>query len=250
MSDILSRPGPPPDRTIPYGPHADQVIDLWLPPATSRGWVAYLHGGFWRPEYDRSHARPLAAALAATGLTVALPEYRRTGWPEIFDDVHHAMNAFTALAEGPTLWSGHSAGGHLALWAAARHRLPRASAWFHPSPRAPVVALAGCCSLERCAAWHLGADAAVALLGGIPADVPERYALADPGALLPLGVPITLVHGTDDDRVPVAMSREFGADATARGDAVRLVEITGADHFDLIDPLSPAWPQVAAALTP
>src|SRR3954470_20706760 len=132
-TDILTRPGPPPGRTVAYGPGPDQLIDLYLPPGPSRGWVVYLHGGFWRPEYDRAHARPLAAALAAIGLTVALPEYRRTGWPETFDDVHAAMNTPETMTEGRTVWTGHSAGGHLALWAAARHRLPEVSPWRHPS---------------------------------------------------------------------------------------------------------------------
>ena len=77
-------------------------------------------------------------------------------------------------------------------------------------------------------------------MGGGPEDVPERYAVADPAALPPPAVPVTLVHGTADDQVPVGMSRAFPAG--------RLVEIPGAGHFDLIDPESPAWPRVMAAL--
>ena len=94
--------------------------------------------------------------------------------------------------------------------------------------------------MRMCAEWNLGAGAVRNLMGGGPDDVPERYALADPAALPPPPVPVTLVHGTDDDTVPIAMSQQFSTG--------RLVAIPGAGHFDLIDPLSPAWPRVLAVL--
>jgi pimeloyl-ACP methyl ester carboxylesterase len=103
-----------------------------------------------------------------------------------------------------------------------------------------VVSLAGCVCLRLCAEWNLGAGAAANLMGGMPDEVPERYAVADPAALPPPPVPVTLVHGTADDRVPVSMSRAFPAG--------QLMEIPGAGHFDVIDPRSEAWPQVLAAL--
>ena len=103
-----------------------------------------------------------------------------------------------------------------------------------------MVSLAGCSSLRLCAEWNLGAGAARTLMGGTPEEVPERYAVADPAALPPPAVPVTLVHGTADDQVPVRMSRMFHTG--------RLTEIPGAGHFDLIDPQSRAWPQVLAAL--
>ena len=100
--------------------------------------------------------------------------------------------------------------------------------------------LAACASLRLCAEWNLGGGAVLSLMGGGPEEVPERYAVADPAALPPPAVPVTLVHGTADDQVPVGMSRAFGVG--------RLVEIPGAGHFDLIDPESRAWPGVMAAL--
>ena len=136
-------------------------------------------------------------------------------------------------------WAGHSAGGHLGLWAAARPYFPADSPWRGRCDARHVVSLAGCSSLGLCAEWNLGDGAAQNLLGGTPAEVPERYAAADPAGLTPPSVPVTFVHGTADDRVPVQMSR-----VTHRG---RLVEIDGADHFDLIDPHSRYWPQVLAA---
>jgi acetyl esterase/lipase len=260
-----------PDVTVPYGDHPDQVIDLHLPPdgGGPAAVVIFLHGGFWRPEYDRTHARPLAGGLVAAGHLVAMPEYRRVGWPGLFDDVAAGVDRALSLVgeyggdPSRVVLMGHSAGGHLALWTAARHRLPPASPWHRPpightwpddtadaAPAGPgvsasVVGLAACSSLELCAEWGLDGDAAVALLGGGPLEVPERYALADPAALAPLGVPVTLVHGTADDRVPVEMSRRFAAGAPG----VTLVELPGEDHFAVIDPLSAAWPAVLAALT-
>jgi pimeloyl-ACP methyl ester carboxylesterase len=103
-----------------------------------------------------------------------------------------------------------------------------------------VVSLAGCSSLRLCAEWNLGGGAVRSLMGGGPDEVPDRYAVADPAALPPPAVPVTLVHGTADEQVPVGMSRAFPAGT--------LVEIPGAGHFDLIDPESRAWPQVVAAL--
>ncbi len=256
MSSVLDRPAPPPQRSVRYGPGPEHVIDLWLPPAwPDQGrapLIVLVHGGFWRPAYDRSHLGPMAGALAAAGYVVAVPEYRRAGmaeegWTGTFDDIAAALDQAGPLAAehgadpGRLTWAGHSAGGHLALWAAARPGLPAGSAWRAPCPASHVVSLAGCNSLRRCAEWNLGGGAARNLMGGMPDEVPERYAVADPAALPPPPVPVTLVHGTDDDTVPVAMSR-----LSAVG---RLAEIPGAGHFDLIDPLSPAWPQVLAVLT-
>src|SRR5690606_161093 len=128
--EILTRPAPPPDQTVRYGDHPDQVIDLRRPAADrpTRPLVAVIHGGFWRADYDRTHTAPLAADLAGRGHPVAQLEYRRTGqpgggWPGTFDDIAAAMAALErwaadALGAGalPPVLLGHSAGGHLALW--------------------------------------------------------------------------------------------------------------------------------------
>ncbi|MGC0316326.1 alpha/beta hydrolase family protein [Kitasatospora acidiphila] len=247
--EILTRPAPPVDHTLRYGPLPEQVVDLRLPPGPGPApLLVLLHGGFWRPEIDRAHTGPLADALAANGLLVAVPEYRRSGWPDTLDDVAAALDLLAGPLPHPvtgrTVLAGHSAGGQLALWAAARRRLPADSPWHGDALPDAVVVLAGCSSLERCADWHLGDDAVLGLMGGDPARYPERYAVADPAALLPLGVPATLLHGVEDDRVPVAMSRDYAALATAAGDPVELRELPGIDHFQLIDPLTAAWPAV------
>ena len=257
--DILSRPAPPPDRTTHYGPQPEQVVDLRLPLGDAETLVVLIHGGFWKVEYDRAHIGPLADALAQAGYAVAVPEYRRVGspgggWPGTFDDISvfcEALGMITAahgIRPRRTVLVGHSAGGHLALWAAGRHRLPIDSRWGTRWQPDAVVALAACSFLDLADAWGLDDDATAGLLGGGAEDVPARYALADPVALLPLGVQVTLLHGTEDQHVPAEMSREYTARAERAGDNVRLVELPGLEHFALIDPLSVAWPDLLAAL--
>jgi acetyl esterase/lipase len=252
VTDVLERPAPPPDLTLSYGSLPEHVIDVRLPAGTGPAPLAVLfHGGFWRPGYDRTHLRPMAHALAASGYVVAVPEYRRAGmgpdWTATFDDVALACDRVVPLVAehadlGRVTWAGHSAGGHLALWAAARPFMAASSAWPGACSASHVVSLAGCSSLRLCADWNLGDGAAQNLLGGSPDSVPDRYAATDPAALTPPSIPVTLVHGTADDRVPVGMSRAFPLG--------RLIEIPDAGHFDLIDPHSAAWPQVLAALRP
>jgi acetyl esterase/lipase len=266
-AEILDRPAPPPHAELRYGERPDQVADLWRPPeaAASRTpteppappapLVVVLHGGFWRAAFDRTHVRPLCAALAAAGYLVAAPEYRRTGqpgggWPGTADDVRAALTSLPehlatgATAPRPVLLLGHSAGGHLALWAASQVR---------PTGLAGAVSLAGVCDLRRADELGLGAagdrGAVDALLGGSPGQVPDRYAAADPMLLASPRVPVELVHGTLDTIVPPELSRRYAAYlATARTARVRLTELAGIEHFGLIDPLSPAWPAVLAAL--
>lgn len=277
--DVLSRATPPPDLVVSYGPGDNHVADVRLPRPTAQPGasarpgspvrpgpaplVLFLHGGFWRAAYDRAHTGPLAVALAAAGFAVCAPEFRRTGqpgggWPGTFDDVAAAVDALPALvratagadviSDAPVIVAGHSAGGHLALWAAARHMVSPDVAWHAPQSRvAGVVALAAVSDLAACHALRLGRDAVVALLGGGPKQYPERYRSTDPMRLLPLGRPVRLVHGAADDVVPSSLSAGLAARGRAAGDDVSLAELPGAGHFDVIDPLSAAWPQVAAA---
>ena len=225
--------------------------------------VLFLHGGFWRAAYDRTHTGPLAAALAAAGFAVCTPEFRRTGqsdggWPGTFDDVAAAVDRLPALvrevagadviSSAPPVLGGHSAGGHLALWAAARHTIPPGAPWHAAPPRpAGVVALAAVSDLDACYTLGLGRGAVVALLGGGPDDFPDRYRITDPMRLLPLGCPVRLVHGSADSVVPCSLSTGFLSRGSAAGDDVSLTELPGAGHFDVIDPLSGVWQQVVAA---
>jgi acetyl esterase/lipase len=266
--DVLIRPAPPPDLVISYGTGPEQVADVRLPASRPGArlplspLVIFLHGGFWRAAYDRSHTGPMATALAAAGYTLCVPEFRRTGqpgggWPGTFDDVAAAVDRTPGLvreavgpgviADGPALLAGHSAGGHLALWAAARRLLGPDSAWRSAQGVRGVVVLAGVSNLADCYDQGLGGGAVTALIGGGPLDFPQRYRDADPAVLLPLGFPVRLVHGLLDDDVPAAMSRGYAAIGCAAGDDTTLAELPGTSHIDLIDPLSPAWPEVMAA---
>lgn len=260
MSDVLSRAARAPDLTVRYGPGADHVADVRLPEqADPRPLVVIIHGGFWRAQFDRAHAGPQSAGLADAGYVVATVDYRRVGqtgggWPGTFDDIAALADAVPRLVAGAvvdrvdparTVLVGHSAGGQLAAWAAARHRLPGDSPWHRARPFvAGVVSLAGVLDLEMSEQLGLGGHAAAALLGGNPRQRPERYAAASPAALLPLGNRQVLVHGTEDEQVPVEMSRRYVERARAHGDHVVLHELTGLGHFELIDPLSAAWPTV------
>lgn len=249
---MLTRPAPPPDVTLRYGEHPDQVADLRLPPAATvpAPLLVVIHGGFWRAEYDRTHTGPLAADLAARGWAVAQLEYRRSGqpgggWPGTFADVAAGLSLVPALAAeaaavaaAPPLLVGHSAGGHLALW------------WAGVARVRGVLALAPVCDLAAAHRRDLDGGAVAALLGGAPAEVPHRYAYAEPDPAPDLAV--TVLHGTEDRQVPVTMSREFAGrrrvPGRARAGGVELVELPGVEHFALIDPASAAWPAVVRAL--
>jgi acetyl esterase/lipase len=269
--NVLARSARRPDLTIRYGDLADHIADVHLPsPAVLAAagigdrkiFTIFIHGGFWRPQYDRVHTTPLAEALSAAGFVVCVPEYRRSaqaggGWPDTFDDIAAAVDKLPGLVAEATdglvdpssfVLAGHSAGGHLALWAASRHRLPAGSRWRTPAASSfGVVSLAGVSDLAACHQLNLGQGAVDAFLGG-PEQHPDRYAAADPAALLPVGHQVRLVHGTADDLVPSAMSADYTERARAAGDAdVESVLLPGAGHFDLIDPHSAAWPTVEAA---
>jgi dipeptidyl aminopeptidase/acylaminoacyl peptidase len=228
-----------------YGDDAQQWAELRLPDGRGPHPVAVLvHGGYWRALWHADLMNALAVDLCNRGLATWNLEYRRLGNPG------GGVAARARLDLGRVLVVGHSAGGQLALWLAARHRLAAGLPGAGPRlrPRG-VVSLAGVCDLVEAARQRLSDGAAVELLGGTPEEVPERYAAASPAELAPLGVPQVLVHGDDDDLVPVAMSRRQLQVATAAGDEARLLLIPGADHFDLIDPASAAWATTVDALS-
>ncbi|ASW58099.1 S9 family peptidase [Plantactinospora sp. KBS50] len=251
--EVLVRPAPPPDATVRYGPHPDQVADLRLParPDPTYPLVVVVHGGFWRQEYDRRHTGPLSSALAGLGYPVAQLEYRRTGpggaggWPATGDDVAAGVAALprllaerTGLAPpGDPVLLGHSAGGHLALWCAGT-----------AARVGGVLALAPVADLGAAYRLDLDGGAVAALLGAGPDEAPDRYAAADPVRRVPIGVPAVIVHGERDRQVPIELSRGYAARARVAGDRVTLIALPDSEHFGLIDPLSPAWPQVLGAL--
>lgn len=246
--EVLTRPARSPDLVLRYGDHREQLIDVHLPRAdrdTAGPAVVLIHGGFWRQAFDRRHTRPLAEALAEEGFVVLTPEYRRVGgdggWPQTFRDVADALRSIPSVAvdlpvpvSGEVRLLGHSAGGHLAIWAALQAGAPDVRS---------VVALAPVADLREAHRRGLGEGAVEALMGGGPEELVEEYAMADAARLLPGTVPVTVVHGVLDDHVPVSMSRRL-----AEVESVEYVELADVEHFGLIDPRSPAWPTVIASV--
>jgi acetyl esterase/lipase len=266
--EVLTRWAPGPDFTVRYGTHPDHVVDVRLPAGHPTGpLVIFVHGGFWKAEYDRVHTAPLAVDLAAHGYPVATIEFRRLGqegggWPGTFADVAAAVARVPELiaahlsARGRSvpdltrpILAGHSAGGQLALWCAGS-----AAATGCGGTGTAAGAVRGVLALAPVAdlvlGHRLGLDdgAVAALLGGGPDEVPDRYAAVDPMRSLPLRVPTVVLHGTEDDRVPVEVSRSYAAAARESGADVSLVELPDTEHFAVIDPRSAVWSTVLGAL--
>ncbi|HEY2174627.1 MAG TPA: alpha/beta hydrolase [Mycobacteriales bacterium] len=246
-----------PVLTERYGADRAQVGDLWLPAgAGPHPVVVVLHGGFWRAAYDRGLGAPLARDLARHGFAAWNLEYRRVGggggWPTTLADVGAGIDQLAALAAsqpldlGQVSAVGHSAGGQLAVWSAARHTLGAGLPGARPRVRlVGAVAQAGVLDLEDAAWDRLGAGAVEDLLGGPPDVVPDRYACASPIRRLPIGVPVLCVHGRADDTVPVGQSERYAHAAALAGDSCDL-RLVGGGHFSLLEPDSSGW---AAVLT-
>ena len=236
---ILERPAPPPDATLRYADRPTGVVDVFEPSHAPRATIVLFHGGFWRAHYDRVHLRALAAGLAEKGARVALPEYRRVGdpgggVPGTIDDVRQILATVPAMlgvSPGGVVSAGHSAGGHLAVLAAATA----------PVPPARVVSLAGVLDVRAAHRARLSADAVAEFAGG---SDPVRLAELDPMALPVPACEVALVHGARDAEVPSAYAVAYAA----RAARIRLTILDDADHYDLIDPLSPAFDAVWAAL--
>lgn len=243
-----------------YGDHPRQFGEWWVPPGTGDGplpTVVLVHGGYWRSNYDLTLEDAVAADLAGRGFLVWNVDYRPSSdpWPATLTDVaaafdHTARGRYAGRVDRERLTvAGHSAGGHLALWLASRANVPAGGPGADPPLPPPrlVVAQAPVAGLAEGAVLGLGGGAVQALLGGSPTDVPDRYAAADPMALLPTGVPSVLVHAPGDDLVPISQSQGYLQAATDAGDDCRLVQFTGG-HFEHLDPSSEALDALRDAL--
>lgn len=223
-----------------YGSDPSQFGELTLPAGVPRGVAVVVHGGFWKTAYGIEYARPLVPSLVEQGWATWAIEYRRVGGgagggggnPETFDDVRAAIEELDELVLGvdpstvPVVGIGHSAGGHLATWAAGQGLLTH------------VVSQAGVLDLRGAYTAGLGGPGTVTgIVGGVPTSADADI---DPAQQVPLPVPVWCVHASGDDIVPISQSRSYVEAATAAGGTARLVEVEG-DHFTVIDPASDAW---------
>lgn len=264
--DLQAIPSRPPDHHVAYGEDSSQSGDLRIPTGSGpHPVVVLIHGGCFKAAYANVRdLAPMADALKERGIATWNIEYRRLGqegggWPGTFLDVGHAVDHLRTLAKpygldlGRVVIVGHSAGGNLALWAAARARVPTRSdvSMVDPLPVRGVVNLAGPVDLTSNISEYeaLCRDSVITtLLGGRLTRVPERYAQASPIKHLPLGVPQALVIGEHEDFVPRPIAEAYARAAAAAGDSIRLIVIPRAGHFELASPRASAWPQVASAI--
>ena len=214
---------------------------------------------------DLQNTAPMSDALRHAGIATWNIEYRRVdntggGWPGTFNDVAAAVDHLKTIAKTyeldltQVIVIGHSAGGHLALWLAARHRLPKNSPLFVEQPLRirGAVNLAGPANLRSFPPAHqkqvCGDVPITKLVGGLPNEMPQRYHDASPPELLPLGVKQILITGTKDLLVPPKYGKEYEAAAQLAGDKIEMIEIEDAGHFEVIAPNSTAWPTVQQAV--
>ena len=266
LEDILTLTVSVADHRVAYGPLDQQFGELWLPPGNGPfPLVILVHGGCWRKQLPGlEFVRPLAEALRARRIAVWNVEYRRVGengggYPGTFLDVAAAADFVRVLAERYPLdlnrlvAAGHSAGGHLVLWVAARPHIATGSPLHAQEPIAlkRIVTFGALGDLKAMQEY-----AAAAVCG--PSTIPEltdsahrgegAYSDTSPVNLLPLGVPTTMMVGAFDWAVPPFFDSAYRDRARAAGDAVEVVVLPEAGHFDLLAPWSPSGTRVIEAI--
>ncbi|AMM52836.1 esterase [Rufibacter sp. DG15C] len=259
----MQLPMPAPGQKIAYGKDSLQFGELRLPQGKGPfPVVVVIHGGCWLAQYNYQYMNHLSAALTKAGYATWNLEFRRVGnpgggWPGTFLDVGQGVDFVKQLARQHPLnvkevvVMGHSAGGHLALWTATRQKLPKESPLYLKKPLKVkgVVALAGIADLNAYATAPGSCNAAVPqLMGGLPDQFPDRYALGSPLGNLPLKVPVRLVQGDKDPIVPVSQAQGIARFSSHKQYLVQEVIVPNAGHFDLVAPTSPVWSTVEQAV--
>lgn len=265
--DLLARPHAAPDAKIAYGAGPEQFVELWLPKAKgSHPVILLVHGGCWLAELPGLELmNPMAEALRDKGFAVWNIEYRRIGsqgggYPATFQDASAAADLMRSKAAQygldlkRVIAVGHSAGGHLAMWLAARGHLPAGSVLRGGDPLkiAAVVSLAGILDLKgyrEDGAACGGAPTVDGITGAASRPGQDVYADTSPQALLPIGVAQVVISGALDPIVPAHWQLSYHAAARRAGENPVTIEIADAGHFELIDPRAPAsWPIIEGAI--
>jgi acetyl esterase/lipase len=263
FADLLGRERPAPTRSFAYGPSPQQFGQLWSPSGKGpHPVVIMIHGGCWLASLPGVELMASASEdLRRRGIAVWNIEYRRIGdpgggYPGTFQDVARAVDYLRVIASkerldlGRVVVVGHSAGGQLALWAAARRRLSPRDRLFSPNP-APIAGVVSLAGINDLAAYRAtgpyacgGPDTIDQLVGVGARRGQDLYADTSPAALVPIGTRQAVVSGVLDPIVPARFGRAYAAKARAAGDAVQVIDIPGAGHFELIDPRSDAWRRI------
>ena len=267
FSDLLARPRAAPTRQFAYGPAPEQFAQLWSPVGKGRHpVVVMIHGGCWQASLPGVELMAyLSEDLRRRGFAVWNIEYRRVGgagggYPGTFEDVGRAIDHLRIIAGAENLdlrhvvLVGHSAGGHLALWAAARHRLPKGDPLFSPNPL-PVSGVVSLAGIDDLAAYRAsgpdacgGPDTIDQLVDASGRRGQDVYADTSPAALVPIGARQEIVSGALDPIVPARFGQAYAEKAKAAGDKVQIMDIPAAGHFELIDPTSKAWKRIEPAI--
>jgi acetyl esterase/lipase len=263
-ADILKLPSQPPAATIPYGAAPQQFAELRVPAGTGPfPVVALLHGGCYGDYAAADYTAPMASALVKEGWATWNVEYRREhepggGWPGTFLDAGNGVDALRQAAAryrldlGSVVLMGHSAGGQLALWIAARKRAPRTSevSMANPLPVRGAVSLAGIVDMRAFAEYGRQpcGERHIRVMGGTPDRQPARYAAVSPAELLPLGIPQVLIWGAEDTVVPESLFQDYERRARAAADTVEIISLAGESHHDLCMPRGEGWSRIVAAI--
>lgn len=264
--DLLKRARPKPTHTIQYGPGKTDVGDLWLPSgAGPHKTVLMIHGGCWQKSVaDRTLMDWSADALAKQGFAVWNIEYRGVdeeggGYPGTFQDVARAADQLRELRVQYSLdlahvaAFGHSAGGHLAMWLAARPNLKASSALYTPNPL-PIDAVlnsGGLADLKASApvtAADCLSDIMDRLTGPPSAQRPDVFSDTSPARLLPVGVRMVSVNGANDGIAPPSLGEGWTALARRAGDTAETVIVPDSGHVELVAPGSSAFDAEVAVL--
>ena len=206
-------------RVEKYGADPDNFIEIFETTGTCLGQIFLIHGGFWHPEYDLTHLRPFAGALSDAGWRVQLVEYRRTlGKPDNYlADIRAAI-----VHSGGGVLIGHSAGGHLALLASDKETEKLITG---------IIALAPVGDMAGADALNLDGGAIKLFLGDSAVNRPDL----DPNIMLNANVPVVIIHGTDDIRVPIALSHSLYNSYKTAGLECEFIELIDTGHFEVID---------------